>query len=72
MKQISERTSEVFHFEVFRAGLLAQQGVVEHDLGLGLDTLVELAHGHLTEALHVLAHLVVGLQLKAPLWWAGG
>lgn len=56
-------TSEVFDFEVFRAGLLPQQGVVQHDLGLSLDALVELPHGHVAQALHVLTHLVVGLQL---------
>lgn len=60
-------TSEVFDFEVFGAGLLSQQGGVEHDFGLSFDALVELAHGHVTQALHVLAHLVVRLQLQTPL-----
>lgn len=60
-------TSEVFHFEVFRAGLLSQQWGVEHDFSLSFDALVELPHGHVTQPLHVLAHLVVGLQLEAPL-----
>lgn len=41
------RTSEVFDFEVFRAGLLSQQGSVEHDFSLGFDALVELPHGHM-------------------------
>lgn len=39
-------TSEVFHFEVFRAGLLPQEGVVEHDFSLSFDALVELPHGY--------------------------
>lgn len=60
-------TSEVFHFEVLGAGFLSQQWVVEHDLSLSFDALVELAHGHMAQALHVLTHLVVGLQLKTPL-----
>lgn len=42
------RTSEVFHFEVFRAGLLSQQGSIEHDFSLSFDALVELSHGHVT------------------------
>ena len=61
------QTSEVFHFEVFRTGLLSQQRVVQHDFSLGFDALVELPHGHMTQPLHVLADLVVGLQLKTPL-----
>lgn len=60
-------TSEVFHFEVFRAGLLSQQRVVQHDFSLSFDALVELPHRHVTQPLHVLTHLVVGLQLKTPL-----
>ena len=60
-------TSEVFDFEVFGAGLLSQQRIVQHDFSLSFDALVELPHGHVTQALHVLTHLVVGLQLKTPL-----
>lgn len=60
-------TSEVFHFEVLGAGLLSQQRVIQHDFGLSFDALVELSHGHVTQALHVLAHFIVGLQLKTPL-----
>lgn len=60
-------TSKVFHFQVLRAGFLSQQWVVEHDLRLSFDALVELPHGHVTQALHVLTHFVVGLQLKTPL-----
>ncbi|TNN49133.1 hypothetical protein EYF80_040675 [Liparis tanakae] len=60
-------TSEVFNFEVFGAGLLPQQRVVQHDFSLGLDALVELSHRHVTQPLHVLTHLVVGLQLKTSL-----
>lgn len=60
-------TSKVFHFEVFRAGFLSKQGVVQHDFSLSLDALVELSHCHVTQPLHVLTHFVVGLQLKTPL-----
>lgn len=60
-------TSEVFDFEVFGAGLLSQQWVVEHDFGLCFDALIELPHGHVTQALHILAHLIVRLQLQTPL-----
>lgn len=42
------RTSEVFHFEVFRAGLLSQQGSIKHDFSLSFDSLIELPHGHVT------------------------
>lgn len=41
-------TSEVFHFEVFRTGLLSQQWVVQHDFSLSFDALVELSHRHMT------------------------
>lgn len=60
-------TSEVFHFQVLGAGFLSQQWVVEHDFSLSFDSLVELPHGHVAQALHVLTHLVVGLQLKTSL-----
>lgn len=42
------QTSEVFHFEVFRAGLLAQQGGIEHNFSLSFDALIELPHCHVT------------------------
>lgn len=60
-------TSEVFNFEVFRAGFLPQQRVVQHDFSLSFDAFVKLPHGHVTQPLHVLTHLVVRLQLKTPL-----
>lgn len=60
-------TAEVLHFQVLRAGLLAGERVVEHDFRLCLYPLVELPHGHVAEAPHVLAHLVVRLQLQTPL-----
>ena len=41
-------TSEVFDFEVFRAGLLSQQRVIQHDFSLSFDALVELTHRHVT------------------------
>lgn len=41
-------TSQIFDFEVFGAGLLSQQGRVEHDFSLSFDALVELPHGHVT------------------------
>lgn len=60
-------TSEVLHLEVLGAGLLARQGVVEHHLRLRFDPVVELPHGHVAEPLHVLAHLVVRLELQTAL-----
>lgn len=60
-------TSEVFHFQIFRARLLAQQRVIKHDFGLALDAFIKLAHGHVAQALHVLAHFIVRFQLKAVL-----
>lgn len=56
-------TSEVLHFEILGAGLLAWQWVVQHHFGLRLNAFIELAHRHVTQAFHVLADLVVGLQL---------
>lgn len=60
-------TSEIFDFEVFGAGLLPQQRVIQHDFSLRFDALVELSHCHVTQPLHVLTHLVVGFQLETPL-----
>lgn len=60
-------TSEVFHFEVFGAGLLPQQGIIQHDFSLSFDALVELPHGHVAQPLHVLTNFIVGLQMETPL-----
>lgn len=54
-------TSEVFHFEVFGAGLLSHQRIIQHDFSLSFDALVELPHGHVAQPLHVLTHLVIRL-----------
>ncbi len=65
--QMSFLTSEIFDFEILRAGFLSQERVVEHDFSLSFNALVELAHGHVTETLHVLTHFIIGLQLQTSL-----
>jgi len=70
MKVITELlflTSEIFDFEILRTGFLSQERIVEHDFSLSFNSLVELTHGHMTETLHVLTHLIIRLQLQTSL-----